>query len=106
MDKRKFASTIPQFCSDHNISRSGYYNLRNQNLAPDEIHLGRKVLITDEAAAEWRLWMTELTANAKAEKEREVAEAARQYEKSEPARQHPKQKRRREAARQAKETRE
>lgn len=115
MDTGKLASTITQFCMDHMVSRSGYYNLRAQGLAPDEMHLGRKVLITNEAAAEWRLRMTELTANAKAEKESAVAEAARRFEesqrrsteaKAESAPRYPQQKRRRQVVGQAKEPRE
>jgi hypothetical protein len=53
-DGEASASTIPQFCAKHAISESFYYKLRAQNLAPRELRLGARVLITNEAAADWR----------------------------------------------------
>jgi predicted DNA-binding transcriptional regulator AlpA len=48
------AYTIEEFCQRHRMSRAGYYKLRNQGRTPVEMRLGSKVLISREAAAEWR----------------------------------------------------
>lgn len=45
--------TIPQFCDAYHFSRVHYYTLKAQGLAPDEIRLGRRVVITQRAAAQW-----------------------------------------------------
>jgi hypothetical protein len=46
--------SIPSFCRAHGLSQSFYHELRNRGLAPDELRLGSKVLITFESAARWR----------------------------------------------------
>lgn len=51
--------TLAEFCAAHRISRQHYYSLKNRGIAPAEIHLGRRVLISTEAAAEWRERMTD-----------------------------------------------
>src|SRR5262245_6656143 len=48
------AFTIEDFCALHRLSRAMYYKLKEQDKAPREIRLGTKVLISREAAAEWR----------------------------------------------------
>src|SRR5262245_13315041 len=48
------AFTIDQLCQRHGVSHSVYYRLKAKGLGPREIKLGTKVLITKEAAAEWR----------------------------------------------------
>ena len=48
------AQSISQFCSDHAISRSTLYELWARNEGPRKMTVGRKVLISAEAAAEWR----------------------------------------------------
>src|SRR5262245_6068843 len=48
------AFTIDQFCERHGLSHSFYYKLKAQGLGPREIKLNTKVLISKEAAAEWR----------------------------------------------------
>jgi hypothetical protein len=48
------ASSIPEFCRQHSISRAQYYVLRKKGLGPDEMRLLGKVLISREAAARWR----------------------------------------------------
>lgn len=48
------ASSIKTFCREHEISESFYFKLKNRGLGPDEMHVGNKVLITDEAAKAWR----------------------------------------------------
>lgn len=48
------AFSIAKFCARHSISRAHYYNLRNAGRGPRELRAGDRVLITTEAAAEWR----------------------------------------------------
>ncbi len=49
------AYSIDEFCARHGpISRAHYYNMKKLGLGPREMHLGTRVLITAEAAAEWR----------------------------------------------------
>ena len=50
----KLAFSIPQFCAAHGISRPFYYSLKAQGIAPREMRMGTRVLISQEAAAEWR----------------------------------------------------
>ena len=56
---------VPTFCRAHNISRSYLYELWNRNEGPQMIKLGRRTLITGEAAAAWRRRMV-LEAQAEA----------------------------------------
>ena len=51
---KRAAYTIREFCDAHRISKSTYYNLRKQDLGPDEARAGDRVIITIEAAARWR----------------------------------------------------
>jgi predicted DNA-binding transcriptional regulator AlpA len=46
--------TVREFCVLHKISESAYYRMRRVGTAPKEILVGRRVLITREAAARWR----------------------------------------------------
>lgn len=48
------AYSLHEFCAMVDISVSMYGKLRRQGLAPREIRLGRRVLISTEAMAEWR----------------------------------------------------
>jgi len=48
------ATSIKQFCDDHGISRNLFYNLEKKGLTPKTIELGKRRLISAEAAAEWR----------------------------------------------------
>lgn len=48
------ASTVPQFCGDHNISRTHFYQLVKDGRGPRRMKVGRRVLISAEAAADWR----------------------------------------------------
>ena len=45
--------TIDIFCARHQMSRSYYYYLREQGLAPKEIRFGRFIRITRRAEREW-----------------------------------------------------
>jgi hypothetical protein len=46
--------TIDEFCLRNRISKQFYYKLRAMGQTPIESRLGAKVLITKEAAEEWR----------------------------------------------------
>jgi hypothetical protein len=46
--------TIKEFCRSHRISVSSYYELRKLGLGPREHRVFSHVLITEQAAAEWR----------------------------------------------------
>jgi len=49
------AFSIAEFCARNGaISRAHYYNLKKLGLAPREMAVGSRVLITAEAAAAWR----------------------------------------------------
>lgn len=47
-------STVAQFCADHNISKSFFYELVRKGHGPRLLKLGRRTLISAEAAADWR----------------------------------------------------
>ena len=53
------AYSISRFCENHNISRGMFYLLTERNEAPKTMRVGRRVLISDEAATEWRKRMEE-----------------------------------------------
>ena len=48
------AYTISEFCRAHRISQSKYYALKNLGLGPVEMQVGRRRLISCEAAEAWR----------------------------------------------------
>jgi hypothetical protein len=48
------AYNIREFCAAHRISEAMYYKLRALGLGPREARALSKVIITQEAAAEWR----------------------------------------------------
>lgn len=50
----KATATIPQFCDAHNISRTHLYELIKQGKGPRLMKVGRRTLISTEAAADWR----------------------------------------------------
>lgn len=51
--------TIEQFCERHNISKAFFYKLRKSGMAPKIAKLGRRSIITREAAEEWRRTLNE-----------------------------------------------
>jgi predicted DNA-binding transcriptional regulator AlpA len=56
-DKKTFS--IDEFCALHSISRATYFNLRNEGKAPEEMQVGpRRIMISAEAAQDWRRRMT------------------------------------------------
>lgn len=48
------AYSILQFCAAHGISRASFYNLVTAGKAPRTMKVGGRVLISKEAAADWR----------------------------------------------------
>lgn len=54
------AYTIPHFCTAYFISRAHYYALKEKGLTPQEIRLGRRIIITRRAAEEWEERMAAL----------------------------------------------
>lgn len=48
------AYSIASFCAAHEISRSKFYQLVNAGIGPRLMRVGAKVLISTEAAADWR----------------------------------------------------
>lgn len=51
--------SIEEFCARHRISKQFYYKLRAEGRGPTEIRLGSRVLISKEAAEDWRRRMQE-----------------------------------------------
>ena len=45
---------VSEFCAAHRISRSHFYALLRERLGPRVLRAGGRVLISVEAAAEWR----------------------------------------------------
>lgn len=56
------AYSIDAFCKAHDISRAFFYELGEAGLGPRLMKLGRRVLISQEAAADWRREIEERTA--------------------------------------------
>jgi hypothetical protein len=46
--------TIATFCAAHHISAAMFFKMQNADQAPRTMRVGRRVLITFEAAHEWR----------------------------------------------------
>lgn len=55
----KQAYSIEEFCQVHSFSRAKFYLLVNEGLAPTIMKVGRRVIISMEAAAAWRRMMEE-----------------------------------------------
>jgi hypothetical protein len=53
---------IEEFCAAHGLAVSTYYKLKNLGLGPDEMHVGRRRLISFEAAERWRCQREKATA--------------------------------------------
>ncbi|WP_304305885.1 hypothetical protein [Pseudacidovorax intermedius] len=45
---------MKQFCSSHSIGRTHFYALVKQGRGPQIMKVGRRTLISEEAATEWR----------------------------------------------------
>jgi predicted DNA-binding transcriptional regulator AlpA len=48
------AQSVNEFCAEHGVSRSLFYSLLKRDEAPHIMKVGRRTLISAEAAAEWR----------------------------------------------------
>ena len=55
MNKKMYE--VDGFCEDHELSRAFLYKLWKQGKGPKKTKIGRKTLISEEAAAEWRARM-------------------------------------------------
>jgi predicted DNA-binding transcriptional regulator AlpA len=53
------ATSIPEFCEAHGISRATFYNLKARGKAPKTMIVGRRRLVSAEAAVAWRRAMEE-----------------------------------------------
>jgi hypothetical protein len=56
-DLQPGAYTITSFCVAHDLSESFYHKLKNDELGPREMRIGTRVLISHEAARDWRVAM-------------------------------------------------
>jgi predicted DNA-binding transcriptional regulator AlpA len=63
LEKKSFS--INHFCVTHGISRATFYNLVKKRLAPRIMKVGKRTLISAEAAAEWRTRMEQTTMGGK-----------------------------------------
>ncbi len=61
MHQTTHAQSIQEFCQANGISQSFFYKLRKQGKAPKIMRVGRRTLISADAAQEWR---KEMEANA------------------------------------------
>jgi hypothetical protein len=50
----EFAMSIPNFCASHGISERMYFAMKRRGEAPVEMVVGRRRLISNEAAQQWR----------------------------------------------------
>lgn len=66
LEKIKPVFSIAEFCEVHGFTRPLYYELKKQGRGPREMAVGRRRMITQEAAAEWRRRMEAETADAAA----------------------------------------
>jgi hypothetical protein len=48
------AFSVDEFCDAHRLSKAQYYELRKQGLTPTEMAVGRRRIISHEAAEQWR----------------------------------------------------
>jgi hypothetical protein len=48
------AFTVPEFCEAHRISQAKYYQMKKDGWGPAEMSVGRRRLISNEAATVWR----------------------------------------------------
>jgi hypothetical protein len=61
---------IPSFCLNNDISESTYFSLKRQGRGPREIELDGRIIITEQAEADWR---AEREAETMAERHRPAA---------------------------------
>jgi len=56
------ALTVEQFCKAHGFGRNRFFALQRDGLAPRTFKVGVRVMISQEAAADWRRMMEQRTA--------------------------------------------
>ena len=52
MSKKSF--NVNEFCFQENISRSMFYKILKLGLGPKILKVGRRTLITEQSASDWR----------------------------------------------------
>jgi hypothetical protein len=52
--RRSGARSIAEWCQDYGISEALFFKMRSRGETPDQIKLGARTLISDEADARWR----------------------------------------------------
>ena len=57
--------SVAEFCRAHGISRGTFYRLLGEGLGPKAVKIGRRTLVSVEAAAEWRTRMERETAQCR-----------------------------------------
>ncbi|MFT4063194.1 hypothetical protein [Paraburkholderia sp.] len=60
------AFTVAEFCAAVRISKVTYYALKKRGEGPDEMHIGRRRVITAESKHKWETRMTKRAAEAEA----------------------------------------
>lgn len=63
----KHAWTIEEFCQSHAISRATFYNLLKRGEAPVTMQVGKRRLVSAEAASAWRSRMESISGGSAAE---------------------------------------
>ncbi|MET4198754.1 hypothetical protein [Bradyrhizobium sp. LA6.12] len=58
----RMALNIPEFCEAFRISEDFYFKLKRQGEGPREMKVGKRTLISVEAANEWRIERERATA--------------------------------------------
>lgn len=56
-NQKKEVYSISEFCKAHNICKVTFYNLQKKGVGPKIMRIGSRVLISKEAAKEWRKQM-------------------------------------------------
>ena len=54
MTTERTACSVNQFCESHSVSRSLFYRMLSEGWGPAIMKVGRKTLVSAEAAQEWR----------------------------------------------------
>lgn len=54
MNETNQTQSVAEFCKANGISTSFFYKLQRQNKGPRLLKVGRRTLITSEAAENWR----------------------------------------------------
>jgi predicted DNA-binding transcriptional regulator AlpA len=65
MSMQKNSLTIPEFCHCESISKALLYKLWKQGKGPERYKIGRRTLISINAASEWRMKLEKLSQEVK-----------------------------------------